>query len=306
MLTVSDAVALSVADNEKLVDLDPKSIEAAHEVSSEDGTVSLKNVVASFFSWGKKTGKDNNKNTVTVYKPSASFCPYRHRGECPGNSEIVDTTRFATLRISAPPSLVEKVWFHKHELRRDWDTRTALDCRELKGVAKPDPNTKYIWYMSKPKPALMVSARDFVYAFQPTRRTLDPDTGALLHGQYAGCSLDFCASDKDPVVEGWVAQATAEITDPAVLAKAKDVVRGKLQGMANIRGVRSASGKITQSEVTYLLRVRPHGYVPKKAAELAAFELVFPLFELRSRCEEQWRQLVKRARARRNKTKSRL
>merc|ERR1711865_867448 len=114
------------------------------------------------------------------------------------------------------------------------------------------------WLISQPKP--LISPRDFLYAYKEIPYE---GKGRL----YAGSSVDH--------VDG-VELAEFE-------SENKDAVRAWLQGMCRVKEV----GKNT-CDVTYCVRVKPSGSLPKSVALLVSNELVYTLFNLRQKAESVW------------------
>ena len=171
--------------------------------------------------------------------------------------------------------IVHNVWFRKHFLRRHWDTRTVADSRPLDD---PPPlgnsETLLVWLRSMPKP--LISARDFLYAYRCVDVSDDGKTRL-----YAGASLD-----PDVVA------SHAGLKAPAGVVGATGCVRAWLQGCGRVEALEG-----NKCRMTYCLRVRPMGDLPKFVVQAVANETVYTLFDLRKRCEAAYARRRKRKKA---------
>jgi hypothetical protein len=208
---------------------------------------------ASRFSSGK---------SVSVWKPSSSYSKTRNND---GESDI-DITRVCVIRIKSPSKLIHKLWFDQHSARKKWDTTSCLDCEKTGSFVDANNNpTNIFWLLSQPRP--MISAREFIYAYKEI-----PFQGKGKGRMYAGSSIK-----PDKVIDGISLEEFSSSRSDSVR---KNAVQSYLQGMFRIEEV----GK-NVCDVTYCVRVKPNGSLPKSVAVLASNELMYTLFRLRERAE---------------------
>jgi hypothetical protein len=130
------------------------------------------------------------------------------------------------------------------------------------------------WFLSQPKP--LISPRDFLYAY---KEIPFEGEGRL----YAGSSVDH--------IDGVELEEFNGAND--------DAVRAWLQGMCRVKEV----GK-NMCDVTYCVRVKPGGSLPKSVALLASNELVYTLFNMRQQAESVWSTRKLKMKQRKKKSKS--
>ena len=206
----------------------------------------------------------SSESGVDVWKPSKSYSKDRHADGKSGSD--TDITRACTLRINCPSSILHKLWFDNHHLRNSWDTRTCLDVEKKFSFEAGSINV--YWLLSQPRP--LISSRVFHYAYKEI-----PYQGKGTGRLYAGSSVD------------------SEELETVDASSRKDTVKAYLQGMFRIQEV----GK-NMCDVTYCVRVKPKGQLPKSVALLASNELVYTLFSLREKAETTFVQAKKRRRKR--------
>ena len=229
-----------------------------------------------------------------IWRPSRG-----HRGRDESADSEIELTRCCAITFDCPAEVVHDVWFRKHFLRHRWDTRTVADSRPLddppplRGSLTNDErgdgarrgadgetfnentDTLLVWLRSTPKP--LISTRDFIYAYRCVDVSSDGKTRL-----YAGASLDPRIVSEHPGLE--VPQEAG--------AEAEGSVRAWLQGCGRVEALGP-----TRCRMTYCLRVRPKGDIPKFVVQAVANETVYTLYDLRKQCEAVYARRLNRRKA---------
>lgn len=208
-------------------------------------------------------GRRDKEEQHVIWRPAGGP---RGNDEAPDGSGT-EVTRCCAIDFACPADVVHEIWLHKHTQRYKWDQRTVaasrligairVDDDEGGGVEDDDRKALIVWLRSTPKP--MISTRDFIYAYRCMDVSADGATRL-----YSGCSLD------PKIVE---AQEGLKVPAPSG-------VRAWLQGCMRLKALNDHTCRMT-----YCLRLRPKGNLPKFVVQGVANELVFSLFDLRKKCE---------------------
>ena len=265
---VDEIIAASVRDNLVLLDY-------PNFATVKCGTAKGKMGDSGMFS--------SSSETVDIWRPASG-----HRGRDESETGEIELTRCCSVVFECPADVVHDVWFKNHFRRKKWDLRTVADSRRLDkppalfrtsnsgDVASSNyvdmDNTLLVWLRSTPKP--MISTRDFIYAYRYVSMSDDGKTRL-----YAGASIGQ--------------QFVQEYEGLEVPTAAKDgtsgSVRAWLQGCGRVEALSQNACKMT-----YCLRVRPKGNIPKFVVQSVANETVYTLFDLRKRCETVYKRRLRK------------